>query len=63
MDIIFFFFFFLHRRLGVELGKSVVFQESNRGEKTLKIYIFVKFVTKEMFSLSGTYVFKTDMYV
>lgn len=22
-----------HRRLGVELGKSVVFQESNRGEQ------------------------------
>lgn len=25
-----------HRRLGVELGKSVVFQESNRGEERLK---------------------------
>lgn len=24
-----------HRRLGVELGKSVVFQESNRGEENI----------------------------
>lgn len=30
-------FLLFSRRLGVELGKSVVFQESNRGKENLRI--------------------------
>lgn len=51
-----------HRRLGVELGKSVVFQESNGGEESV-MALSVKFLMLKLRRTSNYNNSKLDIYL